>query len=425
MPEDFGKISLIIIFVAIFSTIFEQGYLNSLLIGKNIKTIDLNTIFYFSIFLGILSYIFIFFISDLVAKFYQIEELSLLLRILGVSVIFNSFLVVFKYELMKELKYKKQALITLVSGIVSGVVAIIMAANHFEAWSLVAKTLIMNIMITVLMISTSKWRPILAFNFGILKKHFKNGNNIMLVGILETLYSYSLNIVIGKYYGVRELGYYTNAQKFTQIIGNAFILVSKKFSLSVIPSFNDMKKVTIINNSVTYLNAIILPIILFILLNSDLIITLLLGEQWIGTVMYFEVFILIAYFNILIKQYLILTEVLNKTSLLVKLESSFKIVAIGLSIMLIINGTDLILILLTLLFIHIIYFLIYLIMYIDKINFIFGCLFIITSILFILSLRQGIFSEGNIWIGNVILFFILALVNTTLIIYYKKIRGGE
>ena len=97
--------------------------------------------FYFNIVVGLLLYLFFFAIAPWVANFYDNPELTTLMRVICLSVIFNSLVVVQRALLIINIDFKTQAKASLTAALVSGAVGIGMAYQGFSYWSLAIQQL--------------------------------------------------------------------------------------------------------------------------------------------------------------------------------------------------------------------------------------------------------------------------------------------
>lgn len=79
-PEVFGLIGMIIVFFAIAQVMIEGGLGQAYVQKKNVTKADASTIFYVNSVVSLLLYIILFFAAPLIARFYERNELILLIR---------------------------------------------------------------------------------------------------------------------------------------------------------------------------------------------------------------------------------------------------------------------------------------------------------------------------------------------------------
>ncbi len=79
-----------------------------------------------------------------------------------------------------SLRFKDLAVVALGSGLISFVVAIILAYNHFGFWSLIVQHIIATLFSSIGVYAYSKHLPRFDFSFRIFKEQFGFGINLMV-----------------------------------------------------------------------------------------------------------------------------------------------------------------------------------------------------------------------------------------------------
>ena len=72
LPEDYGVVSLVIIFITIANVFVSEGITSSLIQKKESDEKDFASVFYFNILLSIVFYLIIFITAPLVSAFFEI-----------------------------------------------------------------------------------------------------------------------------------------------------------------------------------------------------------------------------------------------------------------------------------------------------------------------------------------------------------------
>ena len=85
LPEDYGMIALVTIFITIANVFVQSGFNTALIQKKNADEVDFSSVFYLSLFVAALLYIIIYFTSPIIAKFYREPQLIPDLRILSIT----------------------------------------------------------------------------------------------------------------------------------------------------------------------------------------------------------------------------------------------------------------------------------------------------------------------------------------------------
>ena len=107
MPDDYGVIAIILVFINL-ANVFIDGGLNTALIQKkDADQIDFSTIFWFCLFISAVLYGLLYFGAPFVSSFYVNEILTPTLRVLGISFIFNSFNSIQRAYVSRHMLFKK------------------------------------------------------------------------------------------------------------------------------------------------------------------------------------------------------------------------------------------------------------------------------------------------------------------------------
>jgi len=93
-PEDFGLLGIIMIFAALSFVLVESGFGQALIRKKDATDTDFNTIFYFNIFTSVLLYLILFFLTPLIAQYFNQPQLALIGRVIFIAILFNAFYLV-------------------------------------------------------------------------------------------------------------------------------------------------------------------------------------------------------------------------------------------------------------------------------------------------------------------------------------------
>ena len=282
-PTDYGLVAILNVFLALAQTFIDSGFSNALIQKKDRTDLDFSTVFYFNLAIGLVVYCILFFTSPYIAAFYDEDLLSPIFRYAGLNLIITSLSLVHRTKLTIDLKFRKQAIISLVAMLLSGIIGIALAYLGYGVWALVIQTIINNLIASFLYIISIKWYPLFLFSRESFFKLFRFGSKLLYAGLINTLYLNLYSLIVGKWFSPSVLGYYNRASTMAQfasvnisgIVGRALfpILCSRQ------DSYNDL--VTSYWKSVKLLSYIIFPLMFFICSISKDLVLLILGEKWI------------------------------------------------------------------------------------------------------------------------------------------------
>ena len=107
IPEDYGKIALVSVFITIMNVFVDSGFGNALIQKKDADEIDFSSVFWFNIFQCVLLYGLLFVFAPKIAEFYQLDELTMVIRILGLQVIVSALKNVQQAYVARNMQFKR------------------------------------------------------------------------------------------------------------------------------------------------------------------------------------------------------------------------------------------------------------------------------------------------------------------------------
>lgn len=216
LPTDYGLIAMLGIFMAIAQTFIDSGFVNALIQKKDRSDVDYSTVFYFNIVQSVVLYLLLYVSAPYISVFYEEEALVSIIRVVGLTLIINSFGIVQQVKMTILLDFKRLAVASLCSVIVSGSIGVWMAYAGFGAWALVYQSLLNNLLRVVLIWVFSGWKPLLCFSMESFRGLFSFGSKLLLSTLLHTFYTNLYTLIIGKKFSAGELGFYNRAFTLAQ-----------------------------------------------------------------------------------------------------------------------------------------------------------------------------------------------------------------
>jgi len=281
-PEEYGAIALTLVFVT-FSDIFILNGFNVALIRKEkASEIDYSTVMTMSLSFTIVLYVILFFAAPFFATFYNIPKLCLILRIITILLFFGAVASVIRSKGTRELKFKKMAVSSFISNITAGLIAIVLAYLEWGVWALVAQLLIANFLDMVVMMILFRWRFSLHFSPQIAKSMLKFTTGVIGTSFLDFFGNNVCNLIIGKSYSTKDLGYLNRSNIFPETVGlNVFNSINSVLLPTLTSKQNDdieMKRV--VRKVLSFTEYLILPMMLGLIGVANTLIPVLLTDKW-------------------------------------------------------------------------------------------------------------------------------------------------
>lgn len=293
MPEQFGLIGMIAIFIAISRALIDGGFVASLIRTKGADNVDYSTVFFVNLISSVILYAILFLAAPFIADFYEEEILINLVRVLGLVLIINAFSMVQSTKLNKALQFKTQFKLQLPSLIISALVSIWMAYNDYGVWSLVAKDLGFALLATIQLWWYGKWIPSFVFDKEKFKHHFNFGYKLSLTQIMNTSFDNLYNVVIGKYFSAAQLGYFTRARSLEQLPTGFFFNAFNRVFYPLLAKVNDEDQLKrVYSQLIRVVVFIVTPILVYLGVVAEPFIRWLLTEKWMPAVPYFQLLLI-------------------------------------------------------------------------------------------------------------------------------------
>ena len=308
-PKEYGIMAMIAVFIAVSNSIIDSGFSNALIRKTRIERVDYNTVFYFNLTVSILIYTLLYLAAPAISVFFKESVLVEIIRILGLVLIINAFSVIPRTQFVRDVNFKTQTKVSLISSISSGVFGIGMALGGMGVWSLVGQQLSRQFLNTLFLWIYSKWYPVWEFSRKSFKELFEFGSKLLLSGLLDTIYKNIYYIIIGRFYTSAQLGQYTRADQFNMIFSsNLTSVVQRVIKITMLITFACMLG----------LAAVAKPLIL-----------ILIGEKWLPAVYFLQIICFSGMLYPLHAINLNILQVKGRSDLFLKWEIIKKIISVG------------------------------------------------------------------------------------------------
>ena len=301
-PRDYGLVAYTGLFLAIASWLSEGGFGSALIQKKDATEIDFSTGFYFNCLVSTFFFILYFFSAPLIAAFFNEPELIGVIRVLSLTLIFNSLCYIHQIKLVKSIDFKKQAVINFSTSLIAGVAGLSLAIFGYGYWALIVQTLGGAVLNMLGIWFAVKWKPLLKFSIDSFQEQFKFGYKVFTQGLLESVFREIHSTVIGKTYKTTLLGNYSRGQKFYDLF-----IVETGFAINQVlyPSMvkktgerDQHRKAYAKTYNILFFIAAPLSLILFLL--AEPIALVLLTDKWIGAVPFMKLYFLAGFIYMLV-----------------------------------------------------------------------------------------------------------------------------
>ena len=286
LPDDYGLIALVTVFITICNKVVVSGFATSLIQKKDADNLDFSTVFYFSLAVAVILYAGLFFAAPFIADFYSAEsdpELFIqVIRVMGLNLFIIAVNSVQQAYVSRTMQFRKFFFSTIIGTVASAAAGIAMAYAGKGVWALVAQNMILAVVNGIVLWFMVKWRPQLKFSFKRLKTLYSYGWKIFVASMIKILYTDLRSLVIGKVYTAADLAFYNKAQSFPQLIDTnvegtidsvLFPAISKKQS-----NIDDMR--AMLRRAIKTTSFILMPLLAGLSAVAKPFIIILLTDKW-------------------------------------------------------------------------------------------------------------------------------------------------
>ncbi len=293
-PEEFGVAAVIMILVTFFSLLADMGIGPAVIQHKQLSKGDIERIFFFSVILAFILGLIFLLCADLIAFFYKNKIYIQMARYLSINIMFFTMLIVPKAIITRNKNFTVIGIVEVGVNIIAGTVAVILALKGASYYSIIVKSIITSMLAFLLYYKFAKIR----FRIPSLYNMKKSLKKIMEFSIFQFFFNvinyFSRNmdnILIGKYMGLKALGFYDISYKlmlypittFRQVLNPVIVPVLKDYQDDHINVYKTYKKILLVLTTV----GAMLSVMLYF--TAYEIIFILYGKQWLGSVPVFEI----------------------------------------------------------------------------------------------------------------------------------------
>lgn len=286
LPADYGIVAMVTVFIAVAQVFVDGGFMNALIQKQNRTEDDYSTVFYSNIAISLIIYALLFVLSPAIAQFYNVPVLEKIVQIIGINVVLNAISLVYRTKLSVVLDFKKQAFISVISILTSGLTGIVLAYSNYGVWALVWQSILFYGINTFLLVITTQWVPQPRFSIDSFKKLFGFGSKLLAAGILQNIFTNLYSLLIGKVFSSGNLGLYVKANQFTMYPSSVTTNMLQRVLYPYLAAYqHDNAKLSFLNKRYyTFVAMFFFPLFIGLAVLAEPFVLLLFSETWIEVV---------------------------------------------------------------------------------------------------------------------------------------------
>ena len=291
LPEEFGLIAMIAVFMGVGNTLLNAGLGESLIRTKDPTEEDYSTVFFFNLIGSVIVYAIIYFSAPWIADFYNQPLLIDIVRWYSIVIVINAFSMIQLTRLTKQVDFKTQMKVSLPSTILAGILGICLAYEEFGVWSLVYMAIFRSILDMLFLFYNTKWLPSLVFHVEKFKYHLSFGYKLTFSNLLNIVFNNVYQVIIGRYYQSAILGFYDRANQLKTLPVQTLSKIVSRVTYPIFAEFKDdnVRLKSAYKKVMQLLVFIIAPLLLILSALAEPLFRFLFTEKWLQAVPYFEI----------------------------------------------------------------------------------------------------------------------------------------
>ena len=290
LPEQYGTVAIIMIFIGLATPIATSGFATSLVRKTRVEQIDYDTIFFATEFFSLILYMVLFGLAPIIANGYGDPVVEPALKVMGIMLFITAYNSVQKAYIQREMTFKKFFWASLIGTLASAVVGIAMAYSGYGVWALVAQKLVDQAMDSFVLIFFVKWRPKFQFSFERFSAHYHFSWRMSLTSFIGNAFNNLKGIIVGYKFQSSDLGYYNKGESFPRLFGDQ---LNGPINSVMFSAYSKIKKdkarlKSALCRSLTVSTFILIPIYFGLAAIAPIMIPVLLTWKWIEAVPFLQ-----------------------------------------------------------------------------------------------------------------------------------------
>jgi PST family polysaccharide transporter len=158
-PNDFGLFAMVTAFSLFLANVGYNGFIEAIVQADEIDHLQISTLFWLNIGIGLSLAILLSALSPLLAGFYKEPRLISIALALSLGIVLNALTTTHLALIMRQIEFRKVMMNEIISLIFSNSLAVLMAVKGFGYWALVVRQLVWTLSSASISWIQCAWRP--------------------------------------------------------------------------------------------------------------------------------------------------------------------------------------------------------------------------------------------------------------------------
>lgn len=280
-PDSFGVFAVAAVYIAFVVVFLDQGFGVALVQKERLEEHDVGTVAWLNLATGVLLTAVTVVLAPAVADFFATPELTALLRVLSVTLLLRSVLLVPLSLIRRELRFRTLALAETVGVLVGGVAGVLAALVGADYWSMAVQTIVMNVVTGVwvlLAVGRTSWRPA----WSTVRQVWVFSSHVLLSSLVVFLGNNADNLLVARYEGATQLAFYALAFRLLRLPVQMTASVVNGVALPVLSRLqsDDVRSAAWFQQATQGLAVLTFPAFALLAVGAQDGVRSVFGEQW-------------------------------------------------------------------------------------------------------------------------------------------------
>ncbi|MEV8024918.1 lipopolysaccharide biosynthesis protein [Microbacterium sp. NPDC080220] len=279
-PEEFGIVAMVTVVVTFAAIFADLGLSLAALQAQTLRREERSNLFWLNAGAGLACALVVIALSPVLGVFYNSIEVVAVSAVLAVPLFLNALAVQFRVELMRDARFSALAAQEIAASFAGLVLAVLSALAGWSYWALVVQTLTQSVLILVIVLGQTRWRPSWPKRTGTMGRLVGFGRDTLALQLAYMISRGVDQLIIGRVLGADALGYYSRG---SQLVSMAFQQVLSPLTRVVLPKISRAepadfhRQIELIHRGVCVTVVSLLGLIIAV---SPPAVLVILGREW-------------------------------------------------------------------------------------------------------------------------------------------------
>jgi O-antigen/teichoic acid export membrane protein len=210
-PSDYGLFGMVTGLTAVLVVIADSGLSWATVQHRDLSKAQMSSMFWGNVLLGLLLWCVAVAADPAVVAFFRVSKLAGITTVYGMTLFLNCLSAQPMALMRREMRFRELSVVDAAAGAMGSITGVALAMGGWGYWSLVAPVVLASFMRVALLLHVSGFRP----SVPAVPRHSLSlmcfGGSVTSYCVLEYVGRHIDNVLVGKYFGAEQLGFYGRA----------------------------------------------------------------------------------------------------------------------------------------------------------------------------------------------------------------------